>query len=437
MAIYHLSAQVIGRGSGRSSIAAAAYRSGEKLKNELTGDAWDFRKKTGVAITGIEAPEGVPDWAKDRTELWNEVERKENRVNSRFAREFNIALPAELTLEENTKLLKDFISENFTKRGLVSDWAIHDPKDTEKNPTAHQTEVPEESDNRNIHAHIMTTTRKIDRDGWTEKDREGNRLEALQEIRESWAKTVNKELERKGLDERIDHRTLEAQGINREPQQHMGPKATALERREETPDRKRFFSEEREIEPPSQIKDTAPTIAETDEIRKDSATLKAYELVEKAMDNPEEWKKVTNHLNTTERERRETIEKTAGQNAVKVMLEQLEKRFEQNAEQMEKTPTKNLEEMNKKIAKAWEEANEVSKPGNEKKLAEYIEKQRRQNTAFEKEYNRQIGEVDKLNERNPMLELIRKEMQEIERIREEERQRIIEQEREQGRGRGR
>lgn len=235
MAIYHLSAQIIGRSQARSAVAAAAYRAGEKVRENETREIHDYRKKGGVRESGIETPEAAPDWAKDRAKLWNSVHEKETRKNSRLAREFNIALPSELSPDAQKKLVQDFAREEFAARGIAADWAIHEPNKA--------------GDERNVHAHIMTTTRKLDRSGWTEKDRESDSREWLEAIRQSWEKRVNLELERAGIEERIDCRTLEAQGIDREPQQHMGVVATAIERKGKRADKRREAASQGEEKP--------------------------------------------------------------------------------------------------------------------------------------------------------------------------------------------
>ena len=405
MAIFHLSAKFIGRSSGRSAVAAAAYRSGEKLENELTGEVWDFTKKGGVVLSGIEAPEGVPDWAKDRAQLWNESERKENRSNSQFAREFNIALPEEFSIEDNTKLLKEFINEHFTKRGIVSDWAIHEPN--------------REGDERNIHAHVLTTTRKIDRDGWTEKDREGHSNKVLQEIRESWAKTVNQEMERRGLSERIDHRTLEAQGIDREPQQHMGPKATAIERRGEKAERERYWKSEK------QENQETPNLEKQKAIDKIELELRICDDIDRAITDPEYLAKVEKLFKGRDNERSNAILETAVTQTLERQKAEAEKMYRENV-------GKN-EQYAKKAEKKYREADDVMKTGDREKALKYALKECAVNKAFDQEFQRQKMTATHAVPRNENEENFRKEIAEIARIREEERR---EQERRQEQERG-
>ena len=197
MAIYHLRAEMISRSSGRSATAAAAYRSGTEIEDRRTGSSFDYSRRGGVDHTEIRAPDDAPDWATDREELWNQVELIEKRINSQVAREIRVALPDELDDDERIELVRDFCDEAFVSRGMVADIAIHAPSMN--------------GDERNYHAHIMLPTRDIGPDGFEGKNREWNKVETLESWRSSWAERSNDALERAGHDERIDHRTLEAQ----------------------------------------------------------------------------------------------------------------------------------------------------------------------------------------------------------------------------------
>ena len=197
MAIYHLRASVISRSSGRSATAAAAYRAAELIEDRRTGLSFDYASKRGVEHTEILAPDHAPDWVSDRSELWNRVEESETRKNSQVAREIRVALPDELSPDERVELVREFCREAFVDRGMVADIAIHAPGS--------------EGDDRNHHAHIMLTTREIAAEGFTTKNRDWNGKDVLEGWRLSWAEVSNEALERCGLDERIDHRTLEAQ----------------------------------------------------------------------------------------------------------------------------------------------------------------------------------------------------------------------------------
>ena len=206
MAIYHFSAQVISRSSGGNAIAAAAYRAGEKIEK------YDYSRKKGIAYSEILAPENAPEWAKNREKLWRTVEDSEKRKDSQLCREINVALPLELKTEERKALLKDFCTQ-FIRLGMVADIAMH------------------QQDSGNPHAHIMLTMRELTPDGFGGKRRDWNRKELVEKWRAEWAKAVNLALEKAGHDARIDHRSLAAQGVEREPTLHQGKAVSALERK--------------------------------------------------------------------------------------------------------------------------------------------------------------------------------------------------------------
>ena len=197
MAIYHLRASVVSRSAGRSSTAAAAYRCATRIDDERTGLSFDYAGKSGVEHTEILAPGSAPDWVQDRSRLWNSVEKSETRKNSQVAREIRVALPCELSLEQRIELVRGFCEREFVERGMVADIALHAPG--------------REGDDRNHHAHIMLTTREIGGDGFTTKNRDWNKVEVLEGWRAGWSRDCNDALERAGAEERVDHRTLEAQ----------------------------------------------------------------------------------------------------------------------------------------------------------------------------------------------------------------------------------
>lgn len=237
MAIYHLHCDIIGRGGGRSAVAAAAYRSSEKLYSEVTDESFDYRKKTKPLCKLMLVPNNAPEFARNRKTFWNEVELKENRCNSQFCRSFDIALPKELSLNDNMEILKKWAGINYVSRGLVADICIHPEHKNKKTGKG----------NDNIHAHILVSVRGVNSNGWEKKkDRESNDRNFLKEVRKSWADICNKKFEELGIDERIDHRTLEEQGIDREPQQHMGVVATAMQRKGKQTRRKKYKSEQEE-----------------------------------------------------------------------------------------------------------------------------------------------------------------------------------------------
>jgi Ti-type conjugative transfer relaxase TraA len=208
MAIYHFSGTIISRSQGRSAVACAAYRAGEELFDERYDKTRDYTKKKDVAYTEVLLPAHAPDWMKDRETLWNFVEKGERRKDAQLSREFNFALPRELTLEQNIELAKDFVTQEFVSKGMVTDLCIHNDKmpDGERQP----------------HAHVMLTMRAVTPDGFGQKVREWNAKQNLLEWREAFAEVSNKHLFLHEHDIRIDHRTLEAQGIDLEPQYKIG-----------------------------------------------------------------------------------------------------------------------------------------------------------------------------------------------------------------------
>ncbi|PLY39360.1 hypothetical protein CSZ94_26870 [Janthinobacterium sp. ROICE36] len=221
MAIYHCSVKAVSRSAGRSSTAAAAYRAGCEITDGRTGEVHDYTKKRGVESADIVLPDGAPEWANDRSALWNAAETAERRKDACVAREFEVALPFELSASERRRLAVDFAKEMANREGCAVDVAIHAPG--------------KEGDNRNHHAHILRTTRKVGPDGLTDKldtEKAGrNRGDDLAAVRTRWAELVNERLKENGIEARVDHRSLKDQGIDREPTSHKGPAVAAMERR--------------------------------------------------------------------------------------------------------------------------------------------------------------------------------------------------------------
>lgn len=213
MAIYHASFQVIKRSAGRSAVAAAAYRSAERLIDERTGYVHDYARKQGVADSFIMAPSGSPDWASDRNKLWSTVELAEKRKDAQLARELNVALPIELSQSESTELLRRYVQTSFVDQGMIADIALHD------------------MDSENPHAHVMLTLREIKEGVFGNKNRDWNAKDQLIGWRENWEKEVNQQLEMSGHEARIDHRSLKDQGSERLPSIHLGPHVHAMEKR--------------------------------------------------------------------------------------------------------------------------------------------------------------------------------------------------------------
>jgi hypothetical protein len=221
MAIYHFSVKNISRADGRSAVAAAAYRSGEKLIDERQGKEQDYTQKTGVELKKIYAPEHTNPELLDRNQLWNTVEKVENRKNSQLAREFEIAFPQELNPAQRQKMLDELCQKIVARHGVVVDAAIHAPH------------TASGSDKRNYHAHILLTTRSINEHGELgNKTREFNDhgKQQVEHWREQFAELCNQHLEQIGSLERVDHRSYKAQGLELEATQHEGSKVTQLRR---------------------------------------------------------------------------------------------------------------------------------------------------------------------------------------------------------------
>lgn len=296
MADYHFHGKAISRGNGRSAIAAAAYRAGDRLESEYDGKTHDYTKKGGVIHSEIMLCENAPIEYQNREKLWNAVEKAAS-ANGRLARDFDVALPIELNKEEQIQLVRDFVKDNFVNNGMCADFAIHDKSDG------------------NPHAHIMLTLRPIDKDGDWEyvsqkayicKDHDGNvaeltadelkkenadgktfekqlpyfkngkgravyltkheaendpkykeyvrikgkkdplktkedrknpkiekwdSVETFNKWREEWANYQNRELEKKNLPQRVDHRSYKARGISKIPTTHKGVSSVSMEQR--------------------------------------------------------------------------------------------------------------------------------------------------------------------------------------------------------------
>jgi len=205
--------QVIGRSAGRSATAAAAYRSGEEVRDERTGKVHDYTGKSDIYGSEILLPEGAPERLGDRVTLWNEVEQVEKRKEAQLSREVMIALPAELSHDQKEALAREYVQEEFVSQGMIADIGYHD------------------FESHNPHAHIMLTMRSVSEDGFGKKQRDWNKRAAIAAHRQAWAAHANQALDRAGYAERIDHRSLEDQGVEREPQIHLGAKVMEMEAR--------------------------------------------------------------------------------------------------------------------------------------------------------------------------------------------------------------
>ena len=241
IAIYHCNISIVSRGKGKSAVAAAAYRSGEKLTNEWDGMTHDYTRKRGVVHTEILLPPHAPPSFSDRATLWNSVELYEKTGNAQLAREIDAALPIELSREEQIRLVREYCSSQFVSRGMCVDFAIHD------------------TDSGNPHCHIMLTMRPLDERGaWAAKskkeydlDENGERIRLpsgrykTHKVdltgwndkgnallwRKAWADISNAYLERAGSPERIDHRSNAERGIDELPTVHMGVAACQMEKK--------------------------------------------------------------------------------------------------------------------------------------------------------------------------------------------------------------
>lgn len=226
MAIYHFSVKTISRSAGRSVVAAAAYRSGQKLNCERYGLEQDYTKKTGVEFTNIYAPENTKSELLDRQNLWNAVEKSERRKDALLAREFEIAFPSELNAEQRQTLLDELCQSIVKKHGVVVDAAIHAPH------------TGSGSDERNYHAHIMFTTRAINKNGTFEAKKyrdfsRDNGTGVVTQWRKDFADLVNTQLEQIDSTERVSHLSYEDQDNGLEATQHEGYEVTQQRRRYE------------------------------------------------------------------------------------------------------------------------------------------------------------------------------------------------------------
>ncbi len=245
MAIYHLSAQIIGKGGGRSAVAAAAYRHCAKMEREETAEEIDYSRKGGNAHSEFALPKDAPEWIAAFAEehaapeasafFWNAVEANEGRKDAQLMREIVLALPVDLTTEQNIELVRDFVSRELSAHGIVADWAYHDMAD-------------------NPHVHLMTSLRPLTDEGFGAKrvpvlgddgkvlrgsdgkiryEQFSGSQERLREMRAAWAETQNHHLAKHGHDIRVDHRSFEELGIDAVPSKHRGPASDNMDARGE------------------------------------------------------------------------------------------------------------------------------------------------------------------------------------------------------------
>ncbi|WP_421700660.1 Ti-type conjugative transfer relaxase TraA [Ancylobacter sp.] len=215
MAIYHLHVKVIGRKAGSSAVASAAYRSASRLRDARIDRIQDFSGKRGVVHSEVLLPDGAPEAWSDRERLWNDVEAFELRKDAQLAREVEFALPREMSERQGIALARDFVETEFVDLGMVADLNVH--WDTGEDGMAKP------------HAHVMLTMRSVDEEGFGPKVREWNATQMVERWRERWAALANERLAELDIDARIDHRSLEAQGIALEPQSQIGAPAQRIE----------------------------------------------------------------------------------------------------------------------------------------------------------------------------------------------------------------
>ena len=413
MSIYHCSIKLIGRSGGRSAVASAAYRSGEKLLNEETGIIHDFTRKGGVVMSEILLPANAPDRYHDRQTLWNEVQKVEKRADAQLAREIEVALPVELSRAQQIECVRNYIKDNFTSKGMIADWALHDKGDG------------------NPHAHIMLSVRAIDEnEKWTSKqksvfanarddkgrpvynpslpsydpkdkehtsqfripvlddngkqktrERKGKGTEYLwerisipandwnehskaEEWRKSWSEHCNRYL---APDKQIDHRSYKRQGIDMEPTIHEGVTARQIEQRGSTADR---CEANRSIKERNQLRQ---------KLKQTFAELTAL-VIEKARDIYARYRNVERHHGNAQESGRnaEDIRGTAGRdrnsgagderirrtNEIKRGIDRRKRTIEIAAEGIKRTDRKiadtdnQIEELTKRIKDKESETNE-------------------------------------------------------------------------------
>jgi Ti-type conjugative transfer relaxase TraA len=203
MASYHLSGKIFSRSSGRSAVAAAAYRSRSSITDERQGLKFDYSKKNDLGYSAILLPNEAPKNFADRNTLWNEVEKVEKRKDSQVAREIEVALPLEHSKQQNILLVQEYVKDQFVSKGMIADINIHEKSG-------------------NPHAHIMLTTRNVNSEGFAEKNRSWSDRSNMSMWRKEWAKIQNQHLSINGFTARVDHRSYQEMGVDIKPQEKIG-----------------------------------------------------------------------------------------------------------------------------------------------------------------------------------------------------------------------
>lgn len=231
MALYSHNVSYVSRRQGRSIAAVSAYRNGEVLYDDYNGETYDYSDRQDVLYKGILLPPDAPRDFEDRQTLVSAINASERRSDARTAREIKIALPNDIpTLEEWVALVTDYISDSFVKLGMCADFAIHEGVlDERRKPRSIEPVFVRQN---NPHAHILLTTRFVDRNGFAQKCRGWDKRHYVTQWRKEWADIQNKWFERLGLNVRVSDKSLVDQGIfDRESTKHLGPTVMALELR--------------------------------------------------------------------------------------------------------------------------------------------------------------------------------------------------------------
>ncbi|MDR0374052.1 MAG: MobA/MobL family protein [Nitrososphaerota archaeon] len=404
MAIYYFDGNIIGRSSGRSSVGAAAYRAGEKLRsvahaayqsgNELRDGegeiVHDYTRKGGVVHSEIILPEGAPEEYKDRETLWNAVEKRERRKDAQLAREFIVGLQREFNLQEQINVLREYVKESFVDKGMIADFSIHDKKDG------------------NPHAHIMLTFRDVTPDGFGLKNTTWNASRLFLEWRKNWAEVNNRMFERKGLDERIDHRSYAEQGLDREPMIHLGYEAAALERQGIKTQR---GNHNREIQRRNERRAIEGAVSEAQNQESEYAPHHAVNLEREAKKEPEQHETVKTEQHTEE------LLKIAQEVQLEKELQKIREvqkttwHIEKPLEPAPESPFVSELEKQLKVEKATQYIEKSQSPRDAVKTAQYMNGLKETYVALEKEkiplmeqHNKDKYEIPKLEYRAELME---------------------------------
>jgi ATP-dependent exoDNAse (exonuclease V) alpha subunit len=225
VALYRLEAKIISRGSGHSAVAAAAYRTGTKIRDERADKIHDYSNRTkGVVQSVILRPDNSPEWTAKTASLWNAVELGEKRKDAQLSREFILAVPREISSKEQFEAAVEWAQRELVSKGMIAEVSLHNPK-SGKNP----------------HVHILATMRTLDGDKFSaKKPREWNDKGLLLHWRKTWEDAENAALEKAGRPERVDSRSLKDRGIDREPEPKIGKEAVGMKERGVVEDPERF-----------------------------------------------------------------------------------------------------------------------------------------------------------------------------------------------------